>query len=64
MAALTLHEGDSQREFVQHPMEVARRALRDAADLESTTGHDDWAAILRRVASAMPERRPTRKAVA
>ena len=52
MATLTLHQGESKREFVEHPTEVARKALIAAAEVET----DDWAAILRRVALALPRR--------
>lgn len=34
MPELTLHHGDAQASFTEHPMEVARRALKAAAELE------------------------------
>lgn len=49
---LTLHEGTRSREFIEHPTEIARRALMDAADVE-----DGWVAReLRRFAWALPAR--------
>jgi hypothetical protein len=50
--ALTLHQGDQQAVYVEHPTEVARRALMAAAEVETF----DWAQILQRVASALPHR--------
>jgi hypothetical protein len=50
--SLTLIEGDEQRTFTEHPMETAKRALLAAAELEG----DDWAAVCRRIASALPDR--------
>jgi hypothetical protein len=50
--ALTLHHGDQQAEYVEHPTETARKALMAAAEVETR----DWASILERVASAMPHR--------
>ena len=59
---LTLHHGDCTREFVEHPIEVARKALLEAAVLEEQRGDAtsalNWADIMRRVASSLPERRP------
>lgn len=43
---LKLHQGDEAASFVEHPMEVARKALRAAADLETA----EWAAVLLRFA--------------
>jgi hypothetical protein len=59
-ANLTLHQGDAERTFVEHPVEVARRALLEAADLEQDSGGNgpEWARIMRRVASALPRRGP------
>lgn len=54
---LTLHQGDQEAAFVEHPLEVARRALLEAANLE----RDEWAAVMRRFASALPNRSPVRK---
>ncbi len=56
---LTLHQGDAERTFSQHPIEIARRALLEAADFEERSGGEtsvDWAAPLRRFANALPER--------
>jgi hypothetical protein len=50
--SLTLIEGDEQRTFTEHPIETAKRALLDAAELEG----DEWAAMLRRFASVLPDR--------
>jgi hypothetical protein len=55
---LTLHQGDAEASFVEHPTEVARKALMAAADLE--TGR--WPELLRRVASELPFRAPITKA--
>jgi hypothetical protein len=49
---LTLHQGDSEASFVEHPIEVARKALNAAADIES----EQIAARLRRVAELLPVR--------
>ncbi len=49
---LTLIDGNAQQAYEEHPVEVARRALMAAADLESP----DWAARFRRVAAALPHR--------
>jgi hypothetical protein len=59
MTALTLIEGDEQRTFEEHPMETAKRALLAAAEFEDQFEDDGcgWATILRRIGSAMPERR-------
>jgi hypothetical protein len=56
MTTLTLHQGDEQAEYVEHPTEVARRALLDAAAVET----EDWAAVIRRAASALPRRGPVK----
>jgi hypothetical protein len=52
MAALTLHQGDQQQEFAEHPTELARQALIAAAAVEG----EDWAYIIRRFARALPNR--------
>jgi hypothetical protein len=57
MTSLTVHEGTQSASFDEHPTEVARRALIAAAAVES----DDWAAVLRRFASALPRRGPLRQ---
>jgi hypothetical protein len=59
MVDLTLIEGDAVAEFSEHPTEVARRALFDAANVETP----EWSALVLRFASALPDRRP-RKVVA
>jgi hypothetical protein len=51
---LTVLEGAASASFSEHPTEVARKALLAAAACET----DDWAAVLRRVASALPHRAP------
>lgn len=52
MTTLTLHQGDAEASFEEHPIEVARRALFAAAELED----DDWAYNLRRFARVLPSR--------
>jgi Bacterial RNA polymerase, alpha chain C terminal domain len=49
---LTVHEGTVIPSFDEHPTEIARQALVAAATVET----EEWAAILRRVASALPLR--------
>jgi hypothetical protein len=52
MATFTLHQGDAEQTFVEHPTETARRALVAAADVETA-----WLAEeLRRLAWALPNR--------
>jgi hypothetical protein len=51
---LTLHQGDAKTSFVEHPTEVARRALMAAAEVET----DGWPELLRRSARALPCRGP------
>lgn len=53
MPQLTLYQGDARREYAEHPIEVARAALLAAAQIES----EEWAAVIRRFASALPPRR-------
>lgn len=36
MPTLTLHQGDAQAEFEEHPTEIARRALMAAAESDAT----------------------------
>ena len=48
----TLHQGDAEASFVEHPVEVARKALMAAADLETPR----WAEALRRFAELLPVR--------
>ncbi len=54
---LRLHQGENEAEYVEHPIEVARKALFAAAELED----EDWAYRLRRVANALPTRTGVRK---
>jgi hypothetical protein len=61
MAGLTLYHGDAAAEFTEHPVEVARRALREAADHEERSGGEDLAGLMRRLARLMPRRGPIRK---
>lgn len=61
MTTLTLHQGQAQAEYIEHPIEVARRALLAAASLE--TEPPEWQQRFRRVADALPDRgRLTREA--
>lgn len=53
----TLHHGANQATFEEHPIETARKALLAAADLEN----EDWAAIMRRFASVLPNRGAVRR---
>ena len=56
---LTLHQGVSQREFVEHPVDVARRACLDAAEfMERNGGYNgtEWGATCRDFAVALPRR--------
>ncbi len=54
---LTLHQRDERKTYTEHPTEVARRALMDAADVETPR----VAASLRRVAESLPDRKSIRK---
>lgn len=54
MATLTLHHGDAQAAFEEHPTETARRALTAAAQVESPHLADH----LRRFAETLPPRAP------
>ena len=67
MATLTLHQGECAQEYAEHPIEIARRAIIAAADLETAQAHetDDanraashlaWASAMARFASALPNR--------
>jgi hypothetical protein len=57
MATLTvIGGGDQSASFEEHLTEAARRALLAAAEIEN----DDWAAIIRRFASALPRRAPVK----
>lgn len=49
---LTLHHGAAERTFTEHPIEVARRALLEAAEIEDI----HMARALRRVAETLPDR--------
>lgn len=61
MPALTLHQGDRKQEFVEHPVEIARRALNEAAKLDYDAGNLRWASLLSSAASALPNREPIMK---
>jgi hypothetical protein len=52
MANFTLINGDEQTAFEEHPIETARKALTAAAEIEGP----DWAGVMLRFASALPER--------
>ena len=54
---LILHHGGGRAEYVEHPTEVARKALLAAAEVET----EPVAAAMRRVAAALPIRRHTRE---
>lgn len=56
--ALTLHHGENRAEFVEHPVETARRALLEAAAIEG----EEWASLMRQFATALPIRRSVIKA--
>jgi hypothetical protein len=63
MPPLTLHQGESRAEYTEHPMEVAKRALREGARLEIESGSDlglQLGAVMLRFASTLPEREPIR----
>lgn len=51
--ALTLHHGDQQAEYVEHPTETARKALLAAARVEHGSRLADH---LRRFAETLPDR--------
>lgn len=53
IGALTLHHGNAEASYVEHPLEVARRALRDAAAIEPS---DAVRAALLYVAQSLPTR--------
>ena len=53
---LTLHHGDAQASFAEHPTEVARQALIAAARVEDGRLADQMI----RFAATFPERRPAR----
>jgi len=50
---LILHQGDAQAEYVEHPTEVARKALMAAAEIESGR----WPELIRNAARLLPDRR-------
>jgi len=50
--ALVLHQGDQQAEYIEHPTETARKALIDAAQVESGRLADQ----MRRFAELLPDR--------
>lgn len=47
---LTLHHGDAEAVFTEHPTEAARRALMEAATVESPR----WAIVMMDFARALP----------
>ena len=51
---LTLHQGDARAVYAEHPVEVARKALLAAGDLEIES--EEWRLRFRRVAAALPNR--------
>lgn len=53
MTSLTLHHGEASAEYVEHPIEVARKALAAAAEVEDET----WAPTCRHIAALLPRRR-------
>ncbi len=58
---LTLHHGEAEAIFTEHPIEIARRALLEAAELESQSGGalaEEWMYTLKRIAKALPHREP------
>jgi hypothetical protein len=56
---LTLHQGDAQASYTEHPTETARKAMITAAGAED----DVWRPLLLRAAAALPSRtRPHRAA--
>jgi hypothetical protein len=57
MATLTLHQGNAQQAYEEHPIEVARWLLIAAARIESP----GLAHQLRRFAEALPERGSIRR---
>jgi hypothetical protein len=52
MATLTLHQGDAEASFMEHPTETARKALIAAASVEKSCFADQ----LRRFAETFPDR--------
>jgi hypothetical protein len=61
---LALHGGgelqmltrDIREQAPQHPIEVAKRSLLAAADLDDGDGSSEWASVLRRFAYTLPDR--------
>jgi hypothetical protein len=51
---LTLHQGKNRQECVEHPIEVARRALRAAAGVETGL----LALSMLQAAESLPQRSP------
>ena len=54
---LTLHHGDAEAEYAEHPTITARRALEAAATVEDA----EWAPLMRRFARLLPRRAPLPK---
>lgn len=52
---LTLHQGDAQAAYGEHPVVTARKALMDAAEVEGS-GDRHLASQLERFARALPKR--------
>jgi hypothetical protein len=49
---LTLHQGDEKAFFAEHPIEVARKALIAAAEIEG----EAWSSAFLRSAELLPKR--------
>jgi hypothetical protein len=49
-------------EYVEHPLEIARKALEEAATLEWEAGDRSWAGRFARLADCLPRRDPILKA--
>ena len=58
--ALTLHQGDAKAEYVEHPTEIARKALMAAAEVEWKQDRP-FAYQLERFARTSPRREPIRR---
>lgn len=43
---LTLHHGEGQAQYIEHPIQVARRALREAVELDGKAGSRRWQRLL------------------
>jgi len=59
---LTLHAGDAKASYREHPIEVARKALLEAADLEEASNPASSTALSMRLAArSFPRRGPITK---